>query len=151
MTVTPQSRETGQHPQIGVGAVIWRGEELLVIRRKFAPFPGEWSIPGGRQEPGETVVSALLREIREETGLSVTILGLIDVIDAILRDPKGRLAQHYTLIDFSARWVSGEAVAQDDAAALRWVCLAELPRFALWSETQRVIDLSARLHGPLAS
>ena len=137
-------------PKIGVGAVIWRGDELLLIQRGQAPLKGEWSIPGGKQESGETVMAALLREILEETGLTVAVLGLIDVVDAILRDTEGRLAQHYTLIDFSARWVSGTAVAGGDAAEVLWVRLAELPRFVLWSETQRIIELSARMHGPLA-
>jgi ADP-ribose pyrophosphatase YjhB (NUDIX family) len=143
-------REAGGLPKIGVGAVIWRGDELLLIRRAKPPLAGAWSIPGGHQELGETVMAALLREVREETALDVTILGLIDVVDAILRDEAGRLSFHYTLIDFSARWIGGTATAGGDAADLRWVRLAELPRFALLPDTQRIIEQSARLHGPLA-
>jgi len=122
----------------------------LLVRRGKAPLAGEWSIPGGRQETGETVMAALLREVREETGLTVAVLGLIDVVDAILRDHEGRLAHHYTLIDFSARWVAGTAAPGDDVIETQWVRLATLPHFSLWSETQRVIELSARMHGPLA-
>ena len=95
-------------------------------------------------------MAALLREVREETGLTVALLGLIDVVDALIRDGEGRLAQHYTLIDFSARWVAGTASPGDDVTETQWVRLAALPRFSLWSETQRIIERSARLHGPLA-
>src|SRR5258706_12891345 len=107
-------------PQIGVGAVIWRGDTLLLIRRGKPPLAGEWSIPGGRQEPGETVAQALLREVHEETGLTIEILGLIDVVDAIMRDSAGQLTRHYTLIDFSARWSAGTARPGDDAEAVAW-------------------------------
>ena len=146
-----QARTRGSAPKVGVGAVIWRGDRLLLIRRAKAPLAGSWSIPGGRQEQGETVMEALLREIREETALEVTVLGLIDVVDAIARDAEGQVSEHFTLIDFSARSDAGTAVAGSDAAELRWVGLAELAQFTLWSETQRIIALSARLHGPLAA
>src|SRR5262245_38784883 len=131
------------HPRVGVGAVIWRGDELLLVRRGKPPGAGDWSIPGGRQEPGETVIGTLLREIEEETALTIAVLGLIDVVDAILRDPGGGLVHHYTLIDFSARWVAGEANAGSDVTETTWIRLSDLPRFSLWSETQRIIEMSA--------
>jgi mutator protein MutT len=137
-------------PRVGVGAVIWRGREVLLVRRKKEPRQGEWSLPGGAQEEGETVMEALLREVREETGLTIAVLGLVDVVDAMFRDPTGAMSHHFTLIDFSARLIAGEAKAGDDAAELRWVSLEDLPRYRLWSETSRIIDKSARLHGPLA-
>jgi ADP-ribose pyrophosphatase YjhB (NUDIX family) len=137
-------------PRIGVGAVIWRGPELLLIRRDKPPRAGEWSIPGGRQERGETVRAALLREVREETGLEVAIIGLVDVVDAIFPADTGGPSDHYTLIDFSARWRRGQARAASDAAALAWVEFKNLSQFDMWSETRRVIEKSARLHGPLA-
>lgn len=142
---------SGSLPRIGVGGVVWRGGEVLLIRRGKPPWEGEWSLPGGAQEPGETVVAALLREIEEETGVNATVLGLVDVIDAIFRDKDGGLAHHYTLIDFSLRYLSGTARAASDAAEVAWVPLPGIARYALWSETQRVIEKSARLHGPLAS
>ena len=143
-------RDNCDAPRIGVGAVIWRDDEVLLIRRAKAPLAGAWSIPGGRQERGETVLAALLREVHEETALEVTVLGLIDVVDALLHDEEGQLAFHYTLIDFSARWMSGTATAGGDASALRWARLVELPDFGLLADTQRIIEKSARLHGPLA-
>ncbi len=136
-------------PQIGVGAVIWRGRDVLLVRRKKPPRAGEWSLPGGAQESGETVLEAVLREVREETGLQVAVLGLVDVVDAIFHDQKGSLEHHFTLVDFSARYIAGTAEAGDDASELAWVPYEMLPRYSLWSETSRIIEKSARLHGPL--
>jgi ADP-ribose pyrophosphatase YjhB (NUDIX family) len=131
-----------------VGAVIWRGNKVLLIRRANPPFAGAWSIPGGRQEPGETVKAALLREIGEETGLTVEITSLIDIVDGIFTDADGGLTHHYTLIDYSARWLSGEAKAGGDAAALAWIHFADVAALDLWSETRRIIEMSAARHGP---
>jgi len=137
------------YPLVGVGAVIWRDDTLLLIRRGKPPKTDEWSIPGGRQEVGETVAAAVLREVMEETDLEVEILGLIDVVDAIF--PGEADGMHYTIIDFSARWVAGEARAGSDATAVLWIPLHQLPQFEMWSETRRIIEMSARMHGPLAA
>lgn len=138
-------------PRIGVGAVIWRDSDVLLIRRGRMPRAGEWSLPGGKQQQGETVAEALLREVREETGLEVELLGLVDVVDAIFPATDESPAYHYTLIDFSARYVSGEAQAGDDALEVAWVPFGTLARYPLWGETVRIIEQSARLHGPLAN
>jgi len=137
-------------PRIGVGAVIWRGDEVLLVRRAKMPRAGEWSLPGGRQETGETVSAALIREVREETSVEIEVLGLIDVVDAIFPANGDDGGYHYTLIDFSARFVSGEARAGDDASEVAWVPLGQLPRYEMWSQTLRIVEQSARLHGPLA-
>jgi 8-oxo-dGTP diphosphatase len=129
---------------IGVGAVIWneRGEVLL-IRRARPPRQGEWSLPGGKVEFGESLRAALLREVLEETGLHVEILGLIDVVELIRDAAAGAADSHFVLVDFSARAVSGGPVAGSDAAAVRWVSTAQLKDIPLWSETRRVIELSS--------
>src|SRR5436190_19419136 len=108
---------TEQPPVVGVGAVIWneRGE-IVLIRRGQEPRLGEWSIPGGRLEWGESVRDAIVREVREETGLEVEIAGLIDVVDAVTRDASGEAVRHYVLIDFLAQYVSGTLRAGSDAA-----------------------------------
>ena len=122
-----------------VGAVIWnaRGEALLVKRAR-QPREGEWSLPGGKVEPGESLQDALTREVREETGLEIAILALVAVLE--LKDA----GHHYELHDFTARHVSGEARAGSDAAEVRWVPPGHLDRYGLWSETRRVIALSAK-------
>jgi len=102
---------------------------------------GEWSLPGGRVEPGETMREAALRELREETGVEARLGPLIDVVDGIFAD-SGR---HYVLIDFAARWQSGEPVAGDDAADARFWPLDGIEHHVAWSETVRVIRLAAGL------
>ena len=130
-------------PFVGVGAVIWQDDRVLLVRRGKPPRQSEWSLPGGAQHVGETVRETCLREIREETNLDVEIESLLEVIDGIFRDDDGRVQHHYTLIDFKARWLSGEAKAGDDVDDVRWVSLAELSDFGLWQETERVIRKSA--------
>jgi 8-oxo-dGTP diphosphatase len=123
-------------PTAGAGAIVWRGDEVLLIKRGKAPRLGEWSIPGGRIEPGETAEAAAIREVLEETGCTIVILDLCDVVDAI---GEGR---HMVLFDFTARWVSGEPVAGDDAAEARFIAFHEISALGMWSETLQVIALS---------
>ena len=92
-----------------VGVVCWRGEEVLLIRRGRPPRLGEWSIPGGKVEWGESLVEAALRELREETGVEAELAGLVEVYEIIEPD------FHYVLIDYAARWLKGDPVAADDA------------------------------------
>ena len=135
-------------PIAGVGAVIWNeSNEIVLIRRGQEPRRGEWSIPGGKLEWGESVKQAVLREVREETGLTVDIIGLIEAVDSITRDEKGAVVRHYVLIDFMVRRVVGELCAGSDAAEARWVPYAALGEYSLWTETRRIIETSARMRG----
>ena len=134
-------------PFVGVGVVVWKNDEFLLIRRGKEPMKGAWSIPGGRQNLGETIKEAAIREIREETGLDIDIIGLIDVIDSIREDDNGVVAWHATLIDYAARHISGEAVAGDDALSVGWFTLEDLQELGLWSETVRIIRKSAQIAG----
>lgn len=145
----PVPIDTTRRPAIGVAGVIWKAGRCLLIQRGKEPRKGEWSLPGGHQEWGETVREAVLREIREETGLEVEVTGLLDVVDAIAPDTDGRIDYHFTLIDFRCEWLSGDAVAGDDAAAVRWNTMAELEDLELWEETRRIIALSTRSGPPL--
>ena len=122
-----------------VGVVCLRGDEVLLIRRGRPPRQGEWSLPGGRIEPGERAVKAALRELREETGVEAEIVGLLDVVDGVFPEA----GRHYVLIDYAARWLSGNPVAGDDAAEARFMPLAEAEALVDWAETRRIIRMAA--------
>ncbi len=143
-------RSYPDRPYVGVGIVVFRGDEVLLVERTKPPIRNRWSIPGGAQEIGETVHEAALRELMEETGLEADVIGLIDVVDSITRDQDSRVQFHYTLVDFAAEWRSGEAAAADDVGAVRWVPLADLEAMGLWTETVRIIrrGQSMRLRAP---
>jgi 8-oxo-dGTP diphosphatase len=133
-------------PILGVGAVVWNDkDEVALIRRGKEPRRDQWSIPGGHLEWGESLHDAVLREVREETGLVVEIAGLIDTVDLIMQDGSGEVTRHYVLIDFAARAVAGELRAGSDAAEARWVAFSALGDYPLWSETRRIIEESRRL------
>jgi ADP-ribose pyrophosphatase YjhB (NUDIX family) len=141
----PQNpRAYPDRPYVGVGVVIFRGDQVLLAQRGRPPREIFWSIPGGAQELDETVREAGLREVKEETGLEVEILGLIDVVDSISRDPDGRVEYHYTLVDFFAEWRSGEAVAGDDCPAVCWADLDDLDRYDLRAVTLEIIYLAEK-------
>lgn len=126
-------------PVPAVGVVCLRGEEVLLIRRGRPPKQGEWSLPGGRIEPGERALDAALRELREETGVEAEITGLIDVVDGLFPEA----GRHYVLIDYAARWLAGEPAAGDDALEARFVPLDQVGGLIDWDETRRVIALAA--------
>jgi ADP-ribose pyrophosphatase YjhB (NUDIX family) len=132
-------------PYVGVGVVILRGDEVLLAQRGKWPRRFVWSIPGGAQELGESVHDAALREVREETGLEVEIVGLVDVVDSIQRDEDGRVRFHYTLVDFVAEWHAGEAVAADDVAEVTWAALDALDGFGLRPVTLDIIRRGAAI------
>jgi 8-oxo-dGTP diphosphatase len=129
-------------PTPAVGIVCFNDAgEVLLIQRGTPPRLGEWSIPGGRLEWGETTKAAALRELREETGVEAELLGLIDVVDGIFTSrTSGNVTRHYVLIDYVARHISGAPVAGDDAAEARFVAHEDLASFGLWDETLRIIE-----------
>jgi len=136
----------GKRIILGVGAVVWNDRgEVLLVRRANPPRLNEWSLPGGRVEFGETLRAALVREVREETGLEVEILGLIDVAE-LIQDAAGAEGDHYVLVDFCARALSGDLAAGSDATDASWFPLAKIDALSLWSETWRIIAESAKLY-----
>jgi len=136
-------REYPESPLVGVGAVIvddHREEKrVLLIRRGTAPLLGEWSLPGGVLECGETLREAVAREAREETGLVVETDEMLGVYERLIRDDEGRLRYHYVLIDFLCRPVGGDLNAGSDAADVRWFTLEELPALNLAYDTNDVV------------
>lgn len=128
------------HPQStplpAVGIICLRGDEVLLIKRGKPPREGEWSIPGGRVELGESFEQAALRELLEETGVTAQIMDKIATIDADFG------THHYRLHDYSAIWLSGEPRAGDDAMDARFVSRAQLSNFPMWEKTREVIEMT---------
>jgi len=139
------SRRYPDAPRVGIGIVVLRGDEVLLIRRGQPPALGAWSLPGGGQELGETAEAAARRELFEETGLEIGTLGLAGIADSIHRDGAGRVEYHYTIIDFAAAYAGGEARAGGDIAELAWVNTRDFDAYGLWDEIVRIIGLARRL------
>ncbi|ONG55888.1 phosphohydrolase [Pseudoroseomonas deserti] len=137
-------REYPDRPWVGIGVVALRGDDVLLVKRGRPPRQGEWSIPGGAQQLGETAEEAARRELREEAGIEVGPLSLAVVVDALNRDEAGRLRFHYTIIDFAGEWLSGEPAAADDVDDARWFSPAELAELPLWPEALRAIAEARR-------
>ncbi len=133
-------------PTVGVGVVCLRGDEVLLIQRGKPPREGEWSLPGGRLEWGETLAAGALRELQEETGVSARLVGQIETVDGIFESrTTGDIWAHYVLVDFAAVWEAGEPMAGDDARTAQFVPLASLEAMELWSETRRIILAGAAI------
>lgn len=126
-------------PVPAVGVVCLRGDEVLLIRRGKPPRMGEWSLPGGRIEPGERAADAAVRELFEETGVTADLIGLLDVVDGVFPEA----GRHYVLIDYLAVWTGGEPVAGDDALEAAFHPLAAIGGLVGWTETARIIRLGA--------
>ncbi len=118
---------------------------MLLARRGKPPGAGLWSLPGGKQELGETAEEAARRELLEETGLECGKLVLVGHADSIHRDAQGRIEYHYTILDFAARYVGGEAVAGDDVREVAWARPDEFDNYKLREDARRMIETAFRL------
>jgi 8-oxo-dGTP diphosphatase len=120
------SREYPERPIVGVGAVIFDSDRILLVQRGQAPLKGEWSLPGGALELGETLEEGVRREVLEETGLVVEPVTIVEVLNRISRDSEGRVQYHYVLVDFLCRVIGGKLACATDAADARWACADDL-------------------------
>jgi len=140
-----------KRPIAGAGIVVVRGDEVLVIQRGKPPYEGEWSIPGGKIEYGETSREAALRELREETGVTARIVGLIDVIDSIGAREAGTPGDwHYLLVDYAAIWVSGEPVPDDDVTDAAFLPVKDAIARTRWDRTRDVIGRAVEMVAALS-
>lgn len=128
-------------PLVGVAAAVFDpAGRVLLVQRGRPPRAGSWGLPGGLLEVGETLVAGVQREVSEECGIEIAVGAVAGVFEPITRDAAGCIEYHYVVIDFWARWVSGEAQAQDDAAAVAWVALDALDAYDLSPDSRRVIE-----------
>ena len=138
----PIVREFPDAPRVGVGAVVFDGDHVLLVRRGAPPSAGKWSIPGGLVELGERLEDAARREVEEESGLHVRLLGLCGVIDRVVRDNgEDPVRYHWVIVDYAAVVEGGTLQAGSDAADARWVPLDEV---STWETTAGVPEMIAR-------
>lgn len=115
------SRHYPTHPIVGIAGIVLDGNRVLLVKRGREPLKGIWSLPGGKLELGETLHEGVRRELREEAGLEVRVLDMVEVLERITPDEQGRTAYHYVLIDFLCESSGGVPRAGDDAAEVAWV------------------------------
>jgi 8-oxo-dGTP diphosphatase len=133
------NRRHPDRPIVAVGAVIFDGRRVLLVQRGQEPLRGAWSLPGGAVEIGETLDAALAREVLEETGLSVEVGPVIDVLDRVQFDADGRVEYHYVIIDYMCRPFAGVVEHGSDAQAVCWAPIADLARLGVTVKAIEVI------------
>jgi 8-oxo-dGTP diphosphatase len=133
------AREYPAHPVVGVGAVVVRDGKALIIRRAHEPRKGEWSLPGGLLDLGESLADAACREVKEETGLDVRLGPIIETFDRVHRDADGRIRYHFVIVDYVCWSDAGEAVAGSDAEAVAWVTAGEIDGYGVNAHAKAVI------------
>ena len=144
--MSKEKREYPDRPYVGVGVIVFRDKEVLLVKRNKDPNKGFWSIPGGKQMLGETVAEAAQRELLEETGVKVDSLLLVDVVDSIIPDAEEKIKYHYTLVDYMGQWYSGESRPGDDAQEVRWVRFNDLSSYSLLEKTMNIIQKATAMN-----
>ena len=131
---------------MGVGAIIFDGDRVLLVERAGEPLKGWWSIPGGLVETGETIEQALRRETREETGLELEQITRFDLFERIMRDADGRAEYHYVLVDYICKQAGGQLRAGDDVSRVEWVSVAGMGNYKVTSGTVEAVERAYEIH-----
>jgi ADP-ribose pyrophosphatase YjhB (NUDIX family) len=139
------TREYPTRPIVGVGAVIFAAGGVVLVKRRFEPLAGQWSLPGGAVEVGEPLERSIAREVEEETGLIVDVGPIIEVFDRILLDADGRVQYHFVLIDYLCRPAGGVLAAGSDVDDVAIVDLGKLEPYALTAKALDMIEKAVRL------
>lgn len=140
-------RRYPKRPMVGVGAILLRRDRILMAQRGKEPLKGWWSLPGGALEIGESLRDGVCREVREETGLEVEPLGVLEIFERIMRDAAGVPEYHYVLIDYICRVTGGKLFPGDDVCAVEWVRRRDLPAVHITEGTLAVIEKAYRERG----
>jgi 8-oxo-dGTP diphosphatase len=139
-SINRDSRRYPSRPFLGVGALIFDNEKLLIVERAGEPFKGYWSLPGGIVECGEKLEQSVRREVLEETGLEVEALSVFEIFERIIPDAEGRIEYHYVLIDYLCRPVGGRLSAASDVSQVAWVTEQNLGEYRLTDGTLKVVE-----------
>ena len=137
-------RRYPEHPLLGIGALIFEGGCILMAQRGKAPLMGQWSLPGGLVETGESLENAVRREVLEETGLEVKPLGVLEIFERIMRNAEGTAEYHYVLLDYICRFTGGTLRAGDDASGVQWFERRALKNLHITEGTLTVIEKGFR-------
>jgi mutator protein MutT len=143
-----EPRVRPSRPVLGVGAVIVDEGRVALVRRAHPPLQGEWSLPGGAVELGETLTEAITREVLEETGLVVDVGPVVEVIERLQRDDAGGVEYHFVVVDYKCRRLEGTIAAGSDAADARWVAAADLGDFHVADTAMAVIHKALAVDWP---
>ena len=131
--------QNNRFPQTAVGAVLFHKNKVLLVKRGQAPAKGLWALPGGKILPGETMQQALIREIKEETGLEISVGKMIYVFDVIEKDEKQGITFHYVIIDFECNYINGKLKAADDAVDAVWASETKLRELDVNEKTKTLL------------
>jgi ADP-ribose pyrophosphatase YjhB (NUDIX family) len=142
--IAESDRRYPKRPLVGVGALIFQRDRILMAQRGKQPLEGWWSLPGGALEIGESLHDAVCREVLEETGLEIRPVKLFEVFERIIRDPAGAPEYHYVLIDYLCRVTGGELRAGDDVCSVQWVRRRDLAALQITEGTLAVIERAFR-------
>ena len=132
-----------QRPYLAVSAAIIRGGKVLVVRRARSPALNLYTLPGGAVELGEPLTDAVVREVREETSLSVVPVALAGHREVIDRDAQGRIERHFVILCFAARWLAGEPILNDELDDARWVDPSELGAYRTTEGLAEIVAAAA--------
>jgi len=143
------NRRYPERPFTGVGAIVLRGTEVLLIKRGRPPALGKWSVPGGLVELGESLGESVQREVLEEVGLQVRVIDLVAAVDRVIFDNHGRIEYHYVILDFLCEVVGGLLKAGTDADECRFVPVEDLCRYDMTRGTEEIIRRAMEKAGNL--
>jgi 8-oxo-dGTP diphosphatase len=137
-----EDRHYPSRPFAAVGVVVWKGDEILVIKRTRPPRKDQWGLIGGAVELGETHFEAAKREVKEETGIEAEPFAVITAIDSVSRDAQGKVEFHYSVVEINARYTGGELKPGDEALEAHWISPVELKKYEVWDQMHRVVALA---------